>query len=435
MENKFYIYALGCKVNTYEIEAVKEDFLKQGLCQTQHVEEASYILINTCCVTNTAQAKSRQKIHSLHKQNPQAKILVMGCYVQGFAEEIEKMDFVCLFVGTKGRNKIQEYIKKEMQHINLVSPLKKEDLYENLSLTSYSENTRAFLKIQDGCNNFCSYCIIPYVRGNIKSRPLEEILKEAQSFLEKGYKEIVLTGIHTGSYGKDTNSITFSDLVEKLLQLDNLYRLRISSIEESEIDDKLIRLLKENKKLAHHFHIPLQAGSNHILRLMNRKYDQETFIRKVHFIQQQVPDIAITTDIIVGFPQETEEDFLETLKVAQEIPFAKIHVFPYSPRNFTAAAKMSGQIDGNIKKNRTKQLNELSSTLSLAYQQKFLNQEMDILIEENEQNYVGHTSNFIKVICEKKSSNFQKNDIIRVKVVKVFSDYVIAERIDKNEIK
>ena len=250
MENKFYILALGCKVNTYEIEAIKEELINLGYEQTFLIDDANYIIINTCCVTNTAQAKSRQKLHSLHKQNPNAKIIAMGCYVQGFTNEVSQMNFVNLLVGTNKRSKIKDYFPNLNLNnsINLVEEVKNNVEYENLHVSSYSENTRAFLKIQDGCNNFCSYCIIPYVRGTIKSRPLNEILLETENFLKKGYKEIVLTGIHTGSYGKDLSNFTFSDLVEKLINFEKLYRLRISSIEESEIDEKLISILKSNKK-------------------------------------------------------------------------------------------------------------------------------------------------------------------------------------------
>ena len=244
MENKFYILALGCKVNTYEIEAIKEELINLGYEQTFLIDDANYIIINTCCVTNTAQAKSRQKLHSLHKQNPNAKIIAMGCYVQGFTNEVSQMNFVNLLVGTNKRSKIKDYFPNLNLNnsINLVEEVKNNVEYENLHVSSYSENTRAFLKIQDGCNNFCSYCIIPYVRGTIKSRPLNEILLETENFLKKGYKEIVLTGIHTGSYGKDLSTFTFSDLVEKLINFEKLYRLRISSIEESEIDEKLITI-------------------------------------------------------------------------------------------------------------------------------------------------------------------------------------------------
>ena len=253
--NTFYIYSLGCKVNSYEIEAIKDELLKKGYMQ---VDEASadYVIVNTCCVTNTAASKSRQKINSIHKNNPNASIIVMGCYVQGFEEEVKKIEGVKLLVGTKDRNKIKEYIDSIDEQVSLVSDVKEFVEYENLSISSSTENTRAYLKIQDGCNNFCSYCIIPYVRGTIKSRKRKDVIEEAKHLLSLGYKEIVLTGIHTGSYGKDLSDYTFTDLVKDLLKLDDLYRLRISSIEESEITEELIDLLNTNEKIAQHLHIP-----------------------------------------------------------------------------------------------------------------------------------------------------------------------------------
>lgn len=435
----FFIHALGCKVNTYEIESVKESLLRKGLTLTFDYTAADYILINTCCVTNTAQGKSRQKISHYRHENKNAILIVMGCYVQGFEEEIKKLYDVNLLVGTKDRSKIVEYIDK-LEHdkqISLVEDAQNNLFYENLHVSSYSENTRAFLKIQDGCNNFCSYCIIPYVRGRIKSRKKEEVIEEAKTFIKQGYKEIVLIGIHTGSYGKDLNDYTFSDLVEELLKLEGLYRLRVSSIEESEIDDKFIYLMKHSSILAQHLHIPLQAGSDHILKLMNRKYDADTFLTKVKYIKEQVPNVAISTDIIVGFPQESQDDFEQTLKLSQQIGFAKIHVFPYSSRNNTIAAKMSGQIHGSIKKLRAKQLIALSDQLASTFNQKYLNQEVEVLIEEIKEGYaIGHTTNFIKVKCKIDTTKVHKNDIIKVRIINCNSEYVEAIREDEiNETK
>lgn len=423
--NTFYIYSLGCKVNSYEIEAIKDELLKKGYMQ---VDEASadYVIVNTCCVTNTAASKSRQKINSIHKNNPNASIIVMGCYVQGFEEEVKQIEGVKLLVGTKDRNKIKEYIDSIDEQVSLVSDVKEFVEYENLSISSSTENTRAYLKIQDGCNNFCSYCIIPYVRGTIKSRKRNDVIDEAKHLLSLGYKEIVLTGIHTGSYGKDLSDYTFTDLVKDLLKLDDLYRLRISSIEESEITDELIDLLNTNEKLAKHLHIPLQAGSDHVLKLMNRKYDLKTYIDKINYIYEKVKDVAMTTDVIVGFPQESDEDFIDTINTCKQMKYSKIHVFPYSSRKGTVASKMSGHINGIIKKQRAKELLNLSNELGLAYNQQFLNKEVEVLIEEEVSGYyIGHTTNFIKV---KVLSNkvIERNSIIKVKVKEVYDSYVIA---------
>ena len=423
--NTFYIYSLGCKVNSYEIEAIKDDLLKKGYIQVDE-ESADYVIVNTCCVTNTAASKSRQKINSIHKNNPNASIIVMGCYVQGFEEEVKQIEGVKLLVGTKDRSKIKEYIDSLDEQLSLVCDPKEFVEYENLSISSSTENTRAFLKIQDGCNNFCSYCIIPYVRGTIKSRKKEDVIVEAKHLLSLGYKEIVLTGIHTGSYGKDLSDYTFTDLVKDLLKLDDLYRLRISSIEESEITDELIDLLNTNEKLAKHLHIPLQAGSDHVLKLMNRKYDLKTYIDKINYIYDNVKGIAITTDVIVGFPQESDEDFIDTINTCKQMKYSKIHVFPYSSRKGTVASKMSNQINGIIKKQRAKELLNLSNELGLKYNQQFLNKEVEVLIEEEVKGYyIGHTTNFIKVkvLSNKK---IERNSIIKVKVKEVYDSYVIA---------
>lgn len=424
--NRFYINALGCKVNSYEIEAIKDDLIDLGYIQVLDEKEADIIIVNTCCVTNTAASKSRQKINSLHKSSPDASIIVMGCYVQGFEEEVKKIEGVKLLVGTKGRSKIKEYLSDLNEQLSIVEDAKEFVKYEELKIKSSVENTRAYLKIQDGCNNFCSYCIIPYVRGTIKSRDKDDVIKEAKHLLSLGYKEIVLTGIHTGSYGKDLDGYTFSDLVEELLELEDLYRLRISSIEESEIDDKLIDLLLTSDKLAKHLHIPLQAGSDHVLKLMNRKYDLNTFIERIEQIRLMLPDVAFTTDVIVGFNQESEEDFISTLNTCRRIGFSKIHVFPFSVRKGTVAAKMSGVINGNIKKDRARRLLELSDELSLKFNQLFINDVVEVLIEEKiEDYYVGHTTNFIKVKVYS-SNNIEKNSIIKAKVEKAYESYVEA---------
>lgn len=423
--NTFYIYSLGCKVNSYEIEAIKDELLKKGYMQVDEVS-ADYVIVNTCCVTNTAASKSRQKINSIHKNNPNASIIVMGCYVQGFEEEVKQIEGVKLLVGTKDRNKIKEYIDSIDEQVSLVSDVKEFVEYENLSISSSTENTRAYLKIQDGCNNFCSYCIIPYVRGTIKSRKRKDVIDEAKHLLSLGYKEIVLSGIHTGSYGKDLSDYTFTDLVKDLLKLDDLYRLRISSIEESEITDELIDLLNTNEKLAKHLHIPLQAGSDHVLKLMNRKYDLKTYMDKINYIYEKVKDVAITTDVIVGFPQESDEDFIDTINTCKQMKYSKIHVFPYSSRKGTVASKMSSHINGFIKKQRAKELLNLSNELGLAYNKQFLNKKVEVLIEEEVSGYyIGHTTNFIKV---KVLSNkvIERNSIIKVKVKEVYDSYVIA---------
>lgn len=390
--NSFYIDCLGCKVNSYEIEAIKDELLANNFIQAENFKDADYIIINTCCVTNNAASKSRQKINSYHNGNVNAKIIVMGCYVQGFKDEVSKLDGVSLLIGTNNRKAIIEYMVHDLfdKQINLVEDIKNFTKYENLAITSCFENTRAYLKIQDGCNNFCSYCIIPYVRGIIKSRPSEEVIKEAKELVNKGYKEIVLTGIHTGSYGKDLDGFTFSDLVEKLLEIDGLYRLRISSIEESEIDEKLINLLISNPKLAKHLHMPLQAGSDHVLKLMNRKYDLKTYINKVEYIKSKVKDVAITTDIIVGFPQESEEDFQDLVDFVKEVRFDHLGVFTYSKEENTPAYSYKGTVNSKTAYLRRKEIMEIQQNISLELNKKRIKEVTQVLIEEFDgKNYYG----------------------------------------------
>ncbi len=422
----FYIYALGCKVNSYEIEAIKDDLLSANLVLTDETN-ADYIIINTCCVTNTAASKSRQKINSLHNKNPHAKIIVMGCYVQGFYNEIKDYPYILLYIGTNNRSKIKDYILNDINNkTSLVCDVSLFKEYENLNITNYFENTRAYLKIQDGCNNFCSYCIIPYVRGTIKSRNKDEILKEVQNLISLGYKEIVLTGIHTGSYGQDLKDYDFTMLVKDILKINGLYRLRISSIEESEITDELIDLIKNNQILAKHLHIPLQAGSDKILKLMNRKYNLQTFKNKIKDIKNKISDIAITTDVIVGFPAEDDNDFLETINTCKEIGFSKIHVFPFSSRKGTLASKMKNQVLNEVKKKRANALIAISDELNYNYNRQYLNKDIDVLIEEYDNGYyLGHTSNFIKVKCES-DKKIERNSIINVHIKQIYDSYVIA---------
>lgn len=281
-------------------------------------------------------------------------------------------------------------------------------------INHFEDKTRAFVKIQDGCCNFCSYCIIPYVRGPIRSKKFNKVLEEVNSLISNDYKEIVLTGIHTGSYGKDLGT-NFSTLLEELLKIENLKRLRISSIEITELDDKFLELLK-NDKLCNHLHIPLQSGSDKILKLMNRKYDKKQFLEMINKIRSIRPSISITTDAIVGFPQETEEDFEEYINFVKQVNFSKLHVFPYSKRNGTKAAEMDGQIDPKVKKERAKKLIELSKKLEKEYAYKFIGEELDVLVENHDSSYAyGHTSNYLKIRLDKECKH---NEIVKVKITK-----------------
>ncbi len=396
----FTTISLGCKVNAYEISALSSRLKEKGYKDDDI--NPNVAIINTCSVTATADQKSRQHIRKLLNNYPNAVVVVMGCYSQGQHDFIKNEIKADIITGTSNRDKIVELIdnfKKGDEPIDLTSNNPRVYEYEELGLTSHFENVRAYLKIQDGCDNFCSYCLIPYRRGKARNRDKESILKEATSIVDQGYKEIVLTGIHVGGYGKGTD-YSFSSLVEDLLDIKGLYRLRISSIEESEIDDKLIELINTRDNLATHFHIPLQSGSDTVLKRMNRKYNCEQFLSKIEKIKKACPQVTLTTDVIVGFPGESEEEFQETYDFIKKCGFHQLHVFPFSAREGTVAFKMKNQIDPRIKKQRVLRLIELSNMLWDDYTNKFVNNEVEVLVEQfdNKDKYnIGHTSNYLEV--------------------------------------
>ena len=404
----FLTYNLGCKVNAYELSAISSLLLKEGFKEVS--DNPDIVIINTCSVTATADQKSRQHIRKMQKIYPHAIIAVMGCYAQGNHKFIEEEIKPTIILGTSHRKDVTELIKKALNaggNYKIIEENTRNFAYEELGITSYSENIRAYLKIQDGCNNFCTYCVVPYRRGKMRSRAKENVIKEAQYLIKQGYQEIVLSGIHVGGYGQDLKDCSFSSLVKELSNIEGLKSLRISSIEESEIDDELIKLITNKDNLAKHLHIPLQSGSNHILKLMNRKYDREQFINKIKYIKSLMPDIMISSDVIVGFPTENEEDFLDTYKLCEEC-FDMLHVFPYSPRPGTVAAKMEGQISPDIKKERSHRLLELSNTLYNKYAERFIDQEVTVLVEKYDEKRkvnIGHTSNYLEVEIPNKESN------------------------------
>ena len=396
----FSVYNLGCKVNAYELSAISSLLIKEGFKEDN--ENPDVVIINTCSVTATADQKSRQHIRKMQKLYPNAVIAVMGCYAQGNYKFIEEEIKPTILLGTSHRKDVVELIKQALndhEYKTLIEENTRQFEYEELGITSYSENVRAFLKIQDGCNNFCTYCIVPYRRGKMRSRNKENVIKEAKYLVEQGYQEIVLSGIHVGGYGQDLKDCSFSDLVEELSNIPNLKSLRISSIEESEIDDKLINLIKTKDNLAKHLHIPLQSGSTRVLKMMNRKYTREQFIARIKEIKEQVPNVMISGDVIVGFPQETEEDFMDTYNLCKEC-FDMLHVFPYSQRPGTFAARMEGQISPEVKKDRSRRLLALGEELYATYANKFVGHEVTVLIEkydEKQQAYIGHTTNYLEV--------------------------------------
>ena len=391
---KFQIITLGCKVNAYESEYMLEKLKNSGYLYDE--ENPDIIIINTCSVTNMADRKSRKLVHKARREHEQAILVVVGCSSQNHQEDYQNMG-IDILLGNREKSQIVELLEQYLKHHqSYVSFTKNRALdFEDMKLERFTTHTRAFIKVQDGCDNFCSYCIIPYVRGSIRSKDFDEAIKEVQALVLNGHKEIVLTGIHTGSYFSDGHDL--SDLIEKMAKIDGLKRIRISSIEITELNDKFLDLLGREPKIANHLHIPLQSGSDTVLKRMNRKYDTTYFREKIKRIREIRGDISITTDCIVGHPYESDECFLEYMDFVKEIHFSKLHVFPYSIRTGTAAAVMP-QVDEKIKKERVQQLLKVSSELEKEYEQKFIGKTLDVLTEEYEGEYTtGFTSNYIKV--------------------------------------
>lgn len=398
---KVAVYTLGCKVNTYESEYVIKEFLKRGYTLTDFSDEnADIYLINTCTVTNTSDQKSRKMIRQARKKNKDAVVVAMGCFTQIRNNDNQIMDFVDVVIGNKDKSRIvdltEEFIKNKRKIAN-IEDINEAD-FDDMEISYFNTRTRALVKIEDGCENFCSYCIIPYVRGRVRSKRPEKVIDEVKRLVNNGYKEIVLTGIHTGHYGADLKDYDFSDLLLELEKIDGLDRIRISSIEITELNDKFLSVLRKSKKIANHIHIPLQAGSNHILKLMNRKYDKKYYLDKINKIRKIRPDMAFTTDVIVGFPLESDYDFNETIAFVKEVSFAGGHVFPYSRRNGTPAAKMKGQITKEEKHIRCKKLISVFDSLEESYYKKHIGCTLTVIAETYQDGTLtGHTDNYLKV--------------------------------------
>ena len=418
----FKIYTLGCKVNTYESEVMTDHLKNNGYVEGQVPVDIA--IINTCSVTNTADSKSLKTVRRAIKENPNALIIVAGCMAQN-KKDLD-IDGVNIIIGNKYKSDIVSLIKEyQGKKINKVEDISNIP-FESMCLNN-SVKTRAFIKIEDGCENFCSYCIIPYTRGNVRSKPKDEVLDEIKCLIKQGHKEIVLTGIHTGHYHIDDYS--FSDLLEDIMKIDGLLRLRISSIEITELDDKFYDLLKNSQILVDHMHIPLQSGSDNILKQMNRKYDKEYFIKVINRLRSIRPNISITTDVIVGFPGETDFEHKETIDTIKKIKFSKIHVFPYSDRIGTKASVMKNHVSEEIKKKRAKELINLSLELEKEYMNKFINQELVFIPEVYKDGYIiGHTANYLLV--KSLGSEDALNKEIKVLIDSVNYPYIMAKKID-----
>ncbi|CAI9388520.1 MULTISPECIES: tRNA (N(6)-L-threonylcarbamoyladenosine(37)-C(2))-methylthiotransferase MtaB [Bacillaceae] len=419
-------HTLGCKVNHYETEAIWQLFKQQGYERVEYENMSDVYVINTCTVTNTGDKKSRQVIRRAVRKNPDAVICVTGCYAQTSPAEIMAIPGVDIVVGTQDRVKMLEYIaqyKEERQPINAVGNIMKNRVYEEMDVPAFTDRTRASLKIQEGCNNFCTFCIIPWARGLMRSRDPQDVIKQAQQLVDAGYKEIVLTGIHTGGYGSDMKDYNLANLLRDLeAEVKGLKRLRISSIEASQITDEVIEVLDKSKIVVNHLHIPIQSGSDTVLKRMRRKYTMEFFAERITKLKEALPGLAITSDVIVGFPGETEEEFMETYNFIKDHKFSELHVFPYSKRTGTPAARMDNQIDEEVKNERVHRLISLSDQLAKEYASNYEGEVVEVIPEEvykedgNGKLFVGYTDNYLKVVFPATEEMIGK--IVKVKITK-----------------
>ena len=420
---KFNIITLGCKVNTYESNVMRDILINNNYTEVD--KDADIYIINTCTVTNTSDNKSLKELRRIRREYPNAIIIICGCMTQ-VKEKIDEID-ADIIIGNTGKsnivNLIDEYKQNNKKIIKIDNVM--ESHFEKMKLNNFNR-TRAFVKIEDGCENYCSYCIIPYARGKVRSKDPKDVIDEVNTLVNEGHKEIVLTGIHTGHYGADLNGFTFAMLLSELVKIDGLERIRISSIEMNEITDDVLKIIKDNKKIVSHMHIPLQSGSDTILKLMNRKYLKNDFIDKINTLREIRPDISITTDIIVGFPGETEELFNETLDTVSKIRFSKIHVFPFSLRKGTKAEELPNHIDDVTKKNRVKVLMNISKDLENEYMNKFVGEKIEFIPEVYRDGYlIGHTGNYLLVKYKGVEDLLHKN--VNVIVDYVEYPYVVAK--------
>ncbi len=424
---KFIIETLGCKVNSYESNVMIDLLINNGFIEAKEGEIADIYIINTCTVTNNADHKSVKVIKQAIKKNSDAIIIVTGCLSQTNEAKINEIDGVDIIIGNVNKSKIVDYINnyiEEKEQIRDVVDICNVE-FEQMNLNNFNK-TRAFVKIQDGCNNYCSYCIIPYARGNIRSRQPEDILKEIHHLVENGHKEIVLTGIHTGSYGIEFKNYDLSNLLLNIIKIKGIERIRISSIEITELNEDFMEVLKNNPIIVDHMHIPLQSGSDSILKLMNRKYNVQYFIDKINKIREIRPNILITTDVIVGFPGETDEYFLETIDTINKIGFSKLHVFPYSKRNGTVAALMKNQVDNSIKKARVHELLKLSKELELKTMESYIGKQLSFLPEIEKNGYIiGHAGNYLSI--KVKNKKHKLNESLNVIIKKIEYPHCIGE--------
>lgn len=407
-----------------------QKFIENGYEVIEHTKKADIYIINTCTVTNMSDRKSRQMLRRMKEQNQNAIVVAVGCYAQVAKEELKKIPEIDLVLGNNEKLKItdyvEDYIEKNENQIEIEDVMHSKEFYDFGDVT-FTEKTRAVIKIQDGCDRFCSYCIIPYARGRVRSRKPESIVSEIEKIAKEGIKEVVITGIHIASYGKDfKNDYRLIDLLEELNKINGIERIRLGSIEPLLITEEFVNRLKKLEKVCHHFHLSLQSGCNETLKRMNRRYTIEEFKEIVERLRNTYKDVMLTTDIIVGFPGENEEEFEETYKFLKDIKFYKMHIFKYSPRKGTKAAEMKNQVNGNIKEERSKKLIELSDENEKEYNEKYIGKEVEILFEEEKEGlYKGHTQNYI--LAYYKTDKKLENKIVRVKCIGTETEHIIVE--------
>lgn len=403
-----------------------QKFIENGYEITDFEEKADIYVINTCTVTNMSDRKSRQMLRRVKKANPNSILVVIGCYVQVGKQELEKIEDIDIILGNNEKNNIVEYIENYKNKTNITDVMQQKEFIDFGSVT-YTNKTRATIKIQDGCDRFCTYCIVPYARGRVRSRQLNSIIEEVEKIAKRGIKEVIITGIHIASYGKDFNyKITLIDVLEKINKVNGIERIRIGSLEPTIMNTEFLERLSKLEKICNHFHLSLQSGSNAVLKRMNRKYSVEEFKSSVELLKKYFPNAMLTADVIVGFPGETNEEFLDTYKFLEEIKFYRMHIFKYSQRNGTKAAIMPNQIDGNIKEERSNKLIELSDKIQNEYNKFFIGKTVEVLFEERENEYIkGHTKNFI-IVKVKDNSNLE-NQLKIVEIIDIENDELIGK--------
>ena len=417
---------LGCKVNQFETELMEGLFKQKDYKVVPNDEKADIYVINTCSVTSFADKKSRQLIRRSARLNENAVIAVTGCYAQAASDKVAEITGVKVVLGTNNRHQIVDFVEAAMNdgeiHNGVTDIMKARD-FEDIPMLEVPARTRAFLKIQEGCTNFCSYCIIPFTRGPVRSRKLASVKSEAEKFLSMGFKEIVFTGIHLGAYGRDFHDgTTLADAARTVLELDGLQRLRLGSLESIELSEELLTMVRENPKFSHHLHLPLQAGSDYVLKRMNRHYNREEFRKLIENVKNAIPGVAISTDIIVGFPGETEEMFAESLDYIRSLGFSRVHVFPYSPREGTPAASMPDQIPDNIKKERVHRLQQVAEEMTRAFHEQYLGTKQKVLWETRTKGATdGVTDTYIRVYTK---ADVIPGEITEVKLERLYEDGV-----------